>query len=752
MPESPVSQNPSSPDLDFPLRSEECIDSDSLLLQLEREMKEKDQIPSEEVDGTRPSIAKEILMEVQNAAHLESEEDLHVEAVCASFDKDHQARKNLANLHLDVPITSSSSQSERSSNTAVTLPSPVERVQASRALVPPTMARSKPDIEIQPESIDTEVAVDRRELDSPQKVMLSTTTRSEEDELGAIEDDLDEELLKFAEKAEKEIDARLRGDKISIPEECLKLPVPLLEPFSVASPCSGQGTELLMHKLEDICLLPPNTRPSEHDEKLNWSPFPTRFTKLEIVDSIGDDSNICRLVCPPQGVVRSEQLLWKPPGLRVLDKNNDGDSEIEEDLDLHADMSKVVEPVVPLKRLNQEPDSRRKSPTKNSHTLQSNEVQNMVPHKTSRALGGFSASHALEAFLDLRGAKFKRVAPPKHPATDELADDPIQATQSEGGNHVILEGGQSSQPSEALAELSHSIIQVPSTPAQATHTRGNDDPNPLLELKWSRAILVETATLQKCPSLFSLLETKGGNQLNMIYREMSRSDRSTPSSVSPDIILNPRAALIFTNMQALNQKSLPGQGIQAGQGMVQSRILGLAHNYTELFILITMTGLENSLSPSQIDTMTTFAGFCADISRHHGLHVIPLWVWPRNGSRSIENTLSRLTWNLVCCHGFPDTDPSQTLRPNIDTVKLINEETLWERFLRMAGLNPMAAQVVLGGLRKAGLPQTTLDQNWGLRRFVQMHPNERMVMFADALGRKTVERVNAVIEKNWGSG
>ncbi|OAL40522.1 hypothetical protein AYO20_00258 [Fonsecaea nubica] len=712
MPESPAPQSPSFPDLDFPLRSEECIDWDSLLLQLDREMKKKDRIPSEEIDGTGPSIAKELLMEVQDEAHLECEEDLQVEAVCASFDKDRQARKDLENLHLDVPIISSSSQSERSSNATVTLPSPCERVQASSALEPPATVSSRLGLEIQPESTNKQGAINEHELGPVQEITLSPTIRSEEDEIGTIEDELDEELLKFAENAEKEIDARLRGDKISTPEECFKLQVPLLEPFSVVSPCSDQGTELLMHKLRDMCLLPPNSRPSEHDEKLNWSPFPTRFTRLEVVDSIGDDSNICRLVCPPEGVVRSEQLLWKPPGLRILDKNDDSDSEIEEDLDLHEDMSKVVEPVVPLKRPSQAPDSSRKSPTKNSRTMQSKEVQNMVPHKTSRGLSGFSASHALEAFLDLRGAKFKRVAPPKHPSTDELADDPIQATQSEGGNHAILEGGQFSQPSEALAELSPSTIQVPSTPAEAAHTSGNDDPYSLLELKWSRAILVETATLQKCPSLFSFLETKGGNQLNMIYREMSRSDRSTPPSVSPDIILNPRAALIFTNMQALNQKSLPGQGIQAGQGMVQSRILGLTHDYTQLFILITMTGPEDSLLKSQIDTMTTFTGFCANISSHHGLNV------------DLE----------------------------FDTVNLINEETLWERFLRMAGLNPMAAQVVLGGLRKAGLPQTTFDQNWGLRRFVKMHPDERMVMFADALGRRIVERVNAVLDKNWGSG
>ncbi|KIY01873.1 uncharacterized protein Z520_02011 [Fonsecaea multimorphosa CBS 102226] len=680
MPESPVPQAPSSPDLDFSLRSEEDIERDSLLLQLEREMQEKDQIPSEGMNKASPTIAKQVLEEIQDATQFKVEDDLRMEAVCASLDERRQARKDLENLQLDVSMILSTSASENSSEQGVELPAPVVPIPASRAPFSTVTAPNSHGIEIQPNPMTTECAVSSRKP-APLEMVLSSETRSSEtDAFQAIEDGLDDELIKFCDKAEKDINARLKGDKISKPEECLKQPVPPLDPFFTRSPCDSQDAEPLMRKLAEMCLVIPNTGHLQGDMKLNWSPFPPRFTKLDLVDNIGDDSNISRLVRAPQGVIRSEQLLWKSPGVRILDTNDESDGEIEQDLDLHEDMSKPVEPIVPAKRLNDGSDSSRESSTKSAYTLFNREVQNTVAKKTSRALNGFSTSNALEAFLDLRGGKFKKAAPPQPPSVNELADDPIQATQFEEEDQVTLAHGLTLKPSEALAELNPYTIQVPSTPIGVAATGGNDDLCPLMDPKWPKTILVETAILGSYRSLVNFLETNGGNRLNIIYREMTKSDRSAPHSASPDIILNPQTALMFTNLQALHQKNLPGQGMQEGQGMVQSRVLRLAQNYTQLFILVTMTGLGNSLLQSQIDTLTTFSGFCANISGRHGLNVHPLWVSSRYGPHSVETALNRLTWNLACCHGFPDTDPSQSLRAQKDTANFINEETLWEQF------------------------------------------------------------------------
>ncbi|KIW94210.1 uncharacterized protein Z519_05526 [Cladophialophora bantiana CBS 173.52] len=740
MSESPGPRVLSPPDLDFSLRSDEDVDLDSLLLQLEMEMEDKDQIPFDGVSNGSLTMAEGIV----DATKLEIEEDLRIETICAPVAEYHRERRGLESLRLDVPMVPSSSQFEQPSEQAAILSPPAEPGQPDRACLFTRTAPRSPIVEIQPNLTTTECTVDTSNLGSLEDLLSSTTVKSENVGFEAKQqDDLDEDLIKLADKAAKETDTWLRRDKISIPEECLKQSVPQLKQFSVMSSHNGQGAEFLMGKLVEMCLINPQTGNLQNEMKLNWSPFPSRFIKLDLVDSIQDDGKLHSFLDPPQAITKSEQMLWKRPGLRILDTNYESDGEIEED-------SELAEPIVPAKRPKHGLDSPCTSPTKKSCMLETNGIPNSLGYKNSQALNVFSTSNALATFLDLRGGKFKRVAQLQLPSVNELADDPIQPTQSEEDGQISPARSLVLKPSGALAELNPSIIQVPSTPTETVFAGGNYEVYPLMELKWPRTILIETGILARYPSLISFLETNGGTQLNMIYREMSQSNRDPPLSASPDMILNPTTALIFTTLQALNQKGLPGQGIEAGQAMVQSRILRLGYDYTQLFVLVTTLGPEGSMLQSQIDTMTIFVGFCANACYRYGLRVHPIWVFSKHGGRSVETALSKWIWNLACRHGFPETYPCQSLHPKIDTVTISNEETLWEQFLKKAGLNPMAAQVVLGGLRRADPPDTTFDQNWGLRRFVEMHPDERRDMFAEILGRRVVERINAVLEKDWG--
>lgn len=108
-------------------------------------------------------------------------------------------------------------------------------------------------------------------------------------------------------------------------------------------------------------------------------------------------------------------------------------------------------------------------------------------------------------------------------------------------------------------------------------------------------------------------------------------------------------------------------------------------------------------------------------------------------------------------------------------LTLLPSETTWELCLRKAGLNPYAAQCVLGMLRKPaeeggekeeGKEGKAVDEAshhrqpdrsrdlpaWGLGAFVQMSKTERIAMFAQALGRSAVERVSGLLDRAWGNG
>ena len=169
-----------------------------------------------------------------------------------------------------------------------------------------------------------------------------------------------------------------------------------------------------------------------------------------------------------------------------------------------------------------------------------------------------------------------------------------------------------------------------------------------------------------------------------------------------------------------------------------------------MFVLITTPCSADSFTQAQVDTMTSFTGFCSSICNQNSVSPSPIWVTSETNTRAIETSLNRGTWDLVDQYAFPQVDPAENQCQVKDMVKLINDETLWEQFLRRAGLNPMAAQIVIGAMRRPDLAEASLDQSWGLRRFVQLHPEERSTMFGETLGMRTVERVNQVLDKNWG--
>lgn len=85
---------------------------------------------------------------------------------------------------------------------------------------------------------------------------------------------------------------------------------------------------------------------------------------------------------------------------------------------------------------------------------------------------------------------------------------------------------------------------------------------------------------------------------------------------------------------------------------------------------------------------------------------------------------------------------------------LLPVETYWEVFLRRAGMNAFAAQVVLGKLK---VPDGQVavggarGEVYGLPLFVMMPRERRIVLFEEVLGgRKVLDRVSEVMDEPWG--
>ncbi|EXJ55221.1 hypothetical protein A1O7_08147 [Cladophialophora yegresii CBS 114405] len=762
--DSPEPYVPSSPDLDFPLRSDEHVDLENLLLQIERDMQETDQIHSDRASNISPeklAASKQLL----EAARTKPEvKDTYTETVFPSGAGSRQARKRSNSLELDVPVVSSSSHLEQTSDDTTITPSPhptdpspssqlEQGFHADNTIAPPPADILDMDNPLHPSW--TNGTAESPYSDSLDGLLPCSGFNAVEDDLDDVLDrDLPEEFFRLAESARHEVDAMLEKDDTCAAERPSKHPVPQLDDVLISAPWNHRQDEFLVRKLDETRLIPTNKADGQQEEQLNWQPIPLHLMKLGLDDEIEDNGQLHKWLEPPKTVTKSEQLIYKKPGLRLLDMGDESDDELQEDSDLLTEMRKPPLVTIPAKRLEHGLDPKFNLVVKKTCMPRIEDLPDRLRPKSSSAtsLGGFSISSALDTFLDLRAGKFKKVAVPQRAsgAKLELAEDPIQQTQSEENDCVDALFHSASKILSIPTYSSPSSMGVPAIPDSDDYQHAEEDQPQLMTLEWCRAVVLETGSLQKYASVVNFLETHGGDRLNIVYRDMSRIGWEPCVSAALDMILSPTTALILTNLQALGQKSLPGQAA-AGQNLVRSRVLKLAQEYHRVLVVITTPkpNPDGALMQAQVDAMATFTGFCASICSEDSHCVTPIWVNPGPDTRTTGEALNKMAWNLICRHAFPEADPSLGAEHLVDGATLTNEESPWEQFLRRAGLNPMAAQIVLALVRRKDRPEVNLSQQLGLRDLVRMPPEERRAMFTQILGSRMTERLNLVLDREW---
>lgn len=750
---SPEPSIPSSPDLEFPLRSEEDVDLDDLLLQVEKQMQEEDRILSDEFHNASPTRATRLFREAQNSPNMKFEEERQFEPICRTFGHQRQPRRDLEKIKLEVPMPSS--------------PLSVEKTIRANPIEPGSFRSS--ESELLPELHDS--SSELKSSDSNQKKgqelfdlyvdMNDINVSIEENRLSAIaidheaahlgpelSQDPNDELEQPAEEAAAHVIRDFQQVEIIDPAACLKLAVPELDSVPFTPLWEDSRNETLTRSLDSGCLTLPDPLDVKRESDFNWAPFPSGFMELHMTEEVEDCGRFQDITMTPQGILRSDQMLWKQPGLRVLDTEDESDNELDEDDELILAMSMPSLPLVPRKRLDHDFDEALSLEVRKASELFSRNASNkLTSSKTlEKFKNGFSASQALETFLDLRGSKFKNITIP--PSTDELLEDPIQATQfdAKSGSETQITEDHIPKTVAIDQETRDPVTtQVPLTPLHNPLNDGGHVLQSTSTLRWPRTVVIETAMLQRNRSIVDFLETKVGDRFSLLYRDMSNCELQGQDrySTAPDIILNPRTGLMFTSFQALNQKRLPGQGQAADQGLVHSKIHQLADNYAQLIVLVTSPSVSASLSQTQVDSISSFTAFCCRLSDQAAVHVNPIWVSASSEFPTMEAAVNKYTWDLIDQHAFPKSPPS---KESLWRVPLIHEETVWESFLRKVGLNPMSAQIVLGMLKRPDPSRGSRD-SWGLRKFVQMSHDQRASIFGELLGVKLLDRVNEVLEK-----
>jgi hypothetical protein len=230
--------------------------------------------------------------------------------------------------------------------------------------------------------------------------------------------------------------------------------------------------------------------------------------------------------------------------------------------------------------------------------------------------------------------------------------------------------------------------------------------------------------------------------LEVVTRDLIPSkSRDAKQGVSneADITTSPSTGITTTTLQKLKQRPLPGQSTFFG---VRDRIASVSSRYSLLIVLVSegrkqsqeVTNTTGPLDSHDLKAISDLIGFVSSLE--HDVEV----QFVAGGEPQLATWLAAYV--------------SRTIMVD-NNITLMQEESIWERLLRQAGLNPYAAQYVLSKLRPresstgtetSSVSNVSSTAMSGLAAFVQMTNSQRLETFGQNLGGGVIEKVSEVVD------
>ncbi|GAB7338572.1 hypothetical protein MBLNU457_5315t1 [Dothideomycetes sp. NU457] len=413
-----------------------------------------------------------------------------------------------------------------------------------------------------------------------------------------------------------------------------------------------------------------------------------------------------------------EPSLWKPEGLRILDPDEDEGAELE-DMPLNI-MELSTEEIVSKRYNDMLVDEML--PTLAQKTVQR-------PHETFHEISSF-------------GRPLSRRGPTANPSTNFLSSI---STKSALGMFMQVQSG-----------VPPCLSPVKEKPEPILHEQLKDvDAKPFANEEFAAIptpVLPSPLKLKPAAFIVStdlLVQRSLMHAIRNLYpsADLIERDFSTPTIISQivphpgaqqvsqsvntseaDLLLAPSAGLVLTTLQKLKQRPLPGQATStSSHTTLLTRLTRLSSRYERLVLLvsesITMSGpssLDNT-SLSALNDLSNFVSACeADI------RVVCVPGGEKELTHWIVATMARFAG-----HG----------------ISLLPEETVWERWLRHAGMDAFSAQAVLGELK-----DHDSEGFCGLARLVAMDQEDRVARFSATMGgERVLRRVGRLLDQGFNS-
>lgn len=566
-------------------------------------------------------------------------------------------------------------------------------------------------------------------------------------------------------KAERAIEQ----EQLQEADTTLRIPVPVMDislpiaPWTAKShgPKADNGDEALKKTLNEMKALHFSKRTwptsGQAERELKWAPFPVALGKVETQESIPDNGSIDEYVKPPERVDVTT-LTWKPDGLRIFDKLAESDEEELEEGEFPEE--KDISSLVRKRKLELEADDPVSPPSEEVSTVanarpQGKQNTDMAVAKAKAIVSkptrgtvsksinqedsftnSFSAMGALEDYMNVRKGQMARrevtsdhhfAKQPQFPQPSEPADLHPPKRRSQ----ITLQ-----EPARRALVLQAPPVSIPSSlhffivSASFLSNRG-----------LSRQVQRLYPSAEFIERDFALHQQQQSRRRPQLKANSSTVDFGTMADEA-DMLLSPITGLIWTTLQKIKQCSLPGQEPRSA---VRERIVRSSPRYERLVVLVSQdqnnypssdrisTDLQ-SLDDNDYTALAEFTAFCSSLPDE----VQTIFV------AGGEQDLAKWIAAAMVKHGL-STDQE---------IKLLQDETLWEVFLRRAGMNAFAAQAILAALKAPD--QNEVDAvgkrgtDYGLTAFAKMSVQERFAQFETLLGgRRLLSRVSRVLDARW---
>ncbi|CAG9997423.1 unnamed protein product [Clonostachys byssicola] len=332
------------------------------------------------------------------------------------------------------------------------------------------------------------------------------------------------------------------------------------------------------------------------------------------------------------------------------------------------------------------------------------------------ASDGAATSKLLASFMELSGAKSSSEVP----SSGEPSEHPDTSSKNKYGRQAAqtIVSSESALPSTSTPELVPA--EVPKFTEPDRHgvflVSLNIDHYILRQLEryWPPGCLIDR-DISNCKNWY-LSDAD----------ETGRESSNSPELSDCDIILTSSVGIIITSLVKAKQTQLPGS---TKRPELQARIISASERYETLFVLVSEENLSGEVvgnpNPSDVAAYAEFVNFTLSLGANVISHYVP----------GATDTLAKWIASFMSHY-----------TPYVLEIKrfLTCQETNWGMFLRQAGMNAMASQVLAGVLFEE-------SGNRGLVSFLVMPIQERISKYAQILGgQKQLEGVSKILDEAWG--